>query len=74
MTEMLQESFDTMEPAVSRQFQDTLTSMNSLGRFGAPEELEGIVLLLASDAGSYITGQAFSVDGGYTIKQLPTAV
>ena len=72
MTEMLQESFDTMDPDVARQFQDTLTSMNSLGRFGNPEELEGAVLLLASDAGSYISGQAISVDGGFTIKSVPS--
>ena len=38
-----------------------------LGRLGLPEEVASVVLLLASDAGDYITGQTFFVDGGWTI-------
>jgi NAD(P)-dependent dehydrogenase (short-subunit alcohol dehydrogenase family) len=34
-------------------------------RFGNPEELVGVALLLASDASSFITGQCITVDGGY---------
>ena len=36
-----------------------------LRRPGRAEELVGLCLLLASDAGSYITGQTFYVDGGF---------
>jgi NAD(P)-dependent dehydrogenase (short-subunit alcohol dehydrogenase family) len=36
-----------------------------LERPGRPPELVGICLLLASEAGSYITGQSFLVDGGF---------
>ena len=40
----------------------------ALGRWGDPKELAGPVLLLCSEAGSYITGQALVVDGGYLAR------
>ena len=39
-----------------------------LGRIGEPEDCAGITLLLASDAGSYITGQTIYVDGGMSVR------
>jgi len=39
-------------------------SRTALGRWGEPRELAGPALLLASDAGSYITGTTLLVDGG----------
>ena len=36
----------------------------ALGRWGNPEELAGPALLLASEAGSYLTGTTIVVDGG----------
>ena len=38
-----------------------------LGRFGQPIEVAGAMALLASDAGSFITGQTLLVDGGQSI-------
>jgi NAD(P)-dependent dehydrogenase (short-subunit alcohol dehydrogenase family) len=40
----------------------------ALGRWGDPKELVGPALLLASEAGSYITGQTIIVDGGYMVR------
>lgn len=39
-----------------------------LHRLTHPEDLTGIIVLLASDAASYITGQTYTVDGGYTMQ------
>ena len=35
-------------------------------RFAEPEEMVGLVVYLASEASSYVTGQVFVVDGGYS--------
>lgn len=46
---------------------ENFRKMNPLQRTGLPEDLKGTVALLASDAGAWITGQEFKVDGGWSI-------
>jgi NAD(P)-dependent dehydrogenase (short-subunit alcohol dehydrogenase family) len=46
---------------------DYLCERIPLGRPGVPGDLDGALLLLASDAGRYITGQTILIDGGISI-------
>jgi 3-oxoacyl-[acyl-carrier protein] reductase len=39
-----------------------------MGRFGNPGDLDGALLLLTSDGGSYITGATIVVDGGQVVQ------
>ena len=39
-----------------------------LSRIASPEEIAGLVMLLASDAGSYMTGGVYVADGGYMVS------
>jgi len=49
-----------------KKFISNLKKKIPLGRIGKPEELKGVVLFLASEASSYITGTNVAVDGGWT--------
>lgn len=53
-------------PEVISEFEQTVTKLTPMGRKGTPEELRGLIVLLASDASSFITGQVFAQDGGWT--------
>ena len=44
-----------------------LSALSPMNRVGQPEELVGLLLLLASENSSYITGQTIMVDGGWSI-------
>jgi len=37
------------------------------GRLGKPEEIAALVTYLAGDDAAFVTGQAFIIDGGWTI-------
>lgn len=50
---------------------DMWANANALCRWGKGEEMEGAALLLCSDAGSYITGSVYAVDGGLSIRMIP---
>ena len=79
ITEMLQTNIiDKMEarhgPGAAQKFLDNFGANTVLGRLGLPEEIEGQIQLLASDAGSYITGASVTVDGGLSITMRPNPV
>lgn len=52
------------DPAVIERW----NSMVPLGRMGQPAEVRGLALLLASDAGSFMTGGVYPIDGGAMLQ------
>ena len=53
-----------MTAAMTPEARTTLSAGIPLARLGTPEDIAGMVLVLASDLTSYVTGQVFVVDGG----------
>lgn len=49
-------------------FLERLAERTVLGRVGKADDLRGVLLFLASDASSYVTGEGIHVDGGWTIR------
>jgi NAD(P)-dependent dehydrogenase (short-subunit alcohol dehydrogenase family) len=47
---------------------DQISTLHPVGRMGEPEEVASLVLFLASDDASFISGAAYLVDGGYTAR------
>jgi NAD(P)-dependent dehydrogenase (short-subunit alcohol dehydrogenase family) len=59
--------FETrLTTAVLDRARDRIEGLIPMARVGAPDELKGIALFLASAASSYVTGQIIAVDGGAT--------
>ncbi len=57
------------EPMVGNESSlEYLRTYSAIPRMGDDHELDGALLLLASDAGSYITGHSLLVDGGFTAR------
>ena len=61
-TEMNRQLLD--DPAKYKALMDLIP----MGRWGEVEELAGVVVFLASDASSFMTGSAVFVDGGWTAR------
>ncbi|WP_336346134.1 SDR family NAD(P)-dependent oxidoreductase [Halalkalicoccus ordinarius] len=50
------------------EMEETWLENTPIGRLGRPEELRELVVYLASDASSYMTGSTVVMDGGYTSR------
>jgi gluconate 5-dehydrogenase len=61
--------FETrMSKPVLERGRERIEQLTPLGRVGAPGELKGVVVFLASAAAAYVTGQVLAVDGGLTAR------
>jgi NAD(P)-dependent dehydrogenase (short-subunit alcohol dehydrogenase family) len=57
-----------MTEAFGSKIQETIKRRIPQGRFATASEIAPVVLFLASDAAAYVTGAAFTVDGGYLAR------
>lgn len=62
----------TEDTEMTRRFDPTamsqLVAATPMARAGQPEEIAALVVFLASDESSYVTGAAIPVDGGYVVR------
>lgn len=61
----LAETLARKEGVEARQIEERWSSQTPLRRIGKPEEFANMVVFLASECASYITGVSIAVDGGY---------
>jgi NAD(P)-dependent dehydrogenase (short-subunit alcohol dehydrogenase family) len=56
-----------MSPVDQPEYKQWCVDPAAMKRFGYPEELGGVVVFLASEASSFMTGSIVTVDGGFTL-------
>jgi len=66
-TEIARERLAGVDEAYYRERTQKIIEATPLKRRGRVEELNALLLYLASDASSFVTGQTFAVDGGWTV-------
>lgn len=54
-----------MAKFASKEWNQAMLARTPMGRFGTPEEIANLVVFLASDAASYITGETVNINGGW---------
>jgi 3-oxoacyl-[acyl-carrier protein] reductase len=64
LTEMSKRNLDTKP-----WFRQVMVDATPIPRMGAPDDIAGAALFLASDDASFVTGQTLAVDGGWSIAR-----
>lgn len=65
-TQMVSGALATLAPEAAQAFAEKTLARIPMGRFARPAEIAAVVLFLASDESSYVTGADLVVDGGMT--------
>lgn len=60
--------FENSDPVTLEQAMKESSAYIPMGRFGKPEEIANVVVFLASDEASFVTGHLLLVDGGNTAQ------
>jgi 7-alpha-hydroxysteroid dehydrogenase len=62
---------EALGTVLTEEMRQTMISLTPSRRLGRPEDIAAAIVYLASDAGSYVTGKVFEVDGGQNVANLP---
>jgi NAD(P)-dependent dehydrogenase (short-subunit alcohol dehydrogenase family) len=63
---MMRSIEEGLMPGGAEEAKGVMASNIPLGRYGEPEDVAKLMLFLASDDSSFITGSVYAIDGGST--------